>query len=1640
MAIDRGGLEYPIDVQDQFSGNLAKFREGVANSRAEWQKFREEMGKPLGQSLAKATGPSPAVQQAREERTLAREKVKTQKQIDTEARRLERQRVRDNQQSRRDRTAEEQLSVKFAGAERKRIEEVDRTRADAEKRRSRRQSEATKRDDANFAKQEKAQGRLAKAAEKIRVQSRKLAREKAADARVAQRDADKEVTRQNQRVAQAKKAAVAEKISADRIAASAERLQSTRNAGFAKSITAQEKFFEGRQAAEVKHQESVAAGEERLRRNQETTNRARQAGNRKAIKDFATLQNTVEAGERAKRTEIDQTARRRSAEDAAVVQRARAAEISAIRLAETKRRASLSQERSAAALQKSNKGASQLLFTFRRLVGVLALFTAARLLVRALRDAVGAAIGFNAAIEQSVLGIQTLLAATGKLSTVQGRLLTGAEAFAAANGEARRQVALLRVEGLKTAATFEDLLFAFQSALGPGIAAGLSPDQVRGFAVSISQAANAVGVPQNQLAEEVRSVLSGTIQARTTRIATVLGIDNEDIRRAKEAGELADFLVEKFGAFREAGDASLNNFTVILSNLKDGLSQVLGGGGKTFFDTLKTGLQGILDILVTTTDEGTILNPQALELVSQFFSILTNVGQEMRNIFENFTLGDAVVGATRLANIVNLIVDVFSGFAQGFAEVFAFVADVIGDIVEGVGGLLELFGADLGDAADSFRVIARVLGTIVAGVLVGKGALLVWAFAAKLLYGQFELIAKALKFIAPLVKGMKVVFAALATSTALWVGAFILLGVVIALVVAAFTNDFIRSITVGGLKIGTLADLFKYGLVNAIRSAVHFFETAWAVSVAFVKGLFESIGKFFRDTILAVVEKVLEIASNVSDEAEKALKALRALKKVNKEIDKAALDKIAKEKAAKLAAIKAAEEEEAAANIKRLAQIAAAELSGPRLTLAEAAKKVAAEFRAALFGASDAAEDAEEAADKLVASFKELPPVVSQANASLAKQGKILETLKDKAEAAKNAIAFAVQSQGVPQAEARLLKARAEGLAEVKRASKSLDARALAAEKSAEKLASKQAKITKELLNQKIATRSQIKELLVLGALINDQEITRTAAEKSRAVLVTELAKAERSHNAEKVQGLKDRIAKIDEESDKIAQKILAEEKAVQLTVESLKLSEDQSNTLISKLTELLRLRGEEKAQRVDAINTIKVRGELEAKILDITTKKTIALLVLEQERLRVSAQRSAQELGAAQRTATAERATTGVTGLLGGTQSEGARKLTALSNELIALRQQTAERARQLALSELAINASVTSAAGSADFFRLAAEASLNLELGQARYNNELATSKLQAEGLALEMSRIVQTLDAPVAAGFRAGLEDFVVSARDTFAQVREIATASITGLADTISGILGDALDPTKKLDLLARFQQFFASITQMILQLLVRLLVVKALGESLGIGAGASTAAAEAAAATAVAAAAAAAAAAATASAAAAEAAAFSISGGGGFLSSFGFNQGGLISNTHSTAQGLASGGQPGRPSGLHHTDTIPIWAALGEFMHPVSAVQEYGKPFMESIRSLSLDPNLVKALMGVKSSSRSRHTSTTGSGYAAGGSIRNSRAAALAATQPNLTIVNVFDQQQLLTTLAETDGQEVLVNVIRSRSDDLRPAQ
>lgn len=412
--------------------------------------------------------------------------------------------------------------------------------------------------------------------------------------------------------------------------------------------------------------------------------------------------------------------------------------------------------------------ARQFLFTFRRLVGILAIFTAARKFAQAFGSAVREMVSFNAEIETAEISIASIVASVGQIRDRTGQLVTGAEAFGTALEASRAILDQLKRDAIGSIATFEALVKAYQVAIGPGLAAGLDLNQIREVSNSLAEAAIRMGIPLNQLSEEIRSLLKGTATARNTRIAVLFGgapEANEAIRNAKEQGNLYEFLTEKMEAMGHASEVSALSFDVLKANLQDTTQLLLKEGGIEYFIALKEAMSGFAQAVTQVNDAGEVegFSPEALGVVQELSSALAGVITSFKQItdtrqalllFRNIlaTLGDAIKALVPVASAL------FQGIITGANLALAPIRLVL-DVIR------QIAGKPLDDINKGLAVAIKYL---TAGVV----ALFLWSKYAKLAavwVGLTKLgipLKIALTYIGLMLKGTQGLTIALASSAA----------------------------------------------------------------------------------------------------------------------------------------------------------------------------------------------------------------------------------------------------------------------------------------------------------------------------------------------------------------------------------------------------------------------------------------------------------------------------------------------------------------------------------------------------------------------------------------------------------------------------------------------------------------------------------------------------------------------------------------------------------------------------------------------------------------------------------------------------------------------------------------------------------
>ena len=193
-------------------------------------------------------------------------------------------------------------------------------------------------------------------------------------------------------------------------------------------------------------------------------------------------------------------------------------------------------------------------------------------------------LDFNRSIEDTRGGLAGVLLLTREYTGVNGELLSGQRAVTAAMGEADVIQEKLKKDALGTAASYVELVQAFQSSIGPATSAGVKNlDNVREITVMATQAMSALGIPTAQAAQELRGLFSGDM-GPDNRLNQILRVTKEDLAKVHgNADATAKLFKDRLAPAASAAAMQTGTLTVRLSNLGDIVDQTMGEATKGLF-------------------------------------------------------------------------------------------------------------------------------------------------------------------------------------------------------------------------------------------------------------------------------------------------------------------------------------------------------------------------------------------------------------------------------------------------------------------------------------------------------------------------------------------------------------------------------------------------------------------------------------------------------------------------------------------------------------------------------------------------------------------------------------------------------------------------------------------------------------------------------------------------------------------------------------------------------------------------------------------------------------------------------------------------------------------------------------------------
>ena len=244
--------------------------------------------------------------------------------------------------------------------------------------------------------------------------------------------------------------------------------------------------------------------------------------------------------------------------------------------------------------------------------------------------AVGGAYRYAKNIETNEIGMSGILTS---MMTLNGKTLEWNEAMSVSKGIIKD----LQSESLKTAATAEELINAYRAILGPGLSAGMKLDEIKTLTTVGVNAVSSLGLPSNQIIQELRDLVQGGIRPANSTLATSLGLTDADIKAAKQSSEgLFKFLMNRLKGFELATKYTQDTVKGALAQIEEGVQRGIAEGAKPLYNAYGETLRGIANNLVTI-DEKTKeakINPEFEKSIENISNRTLSIAKDLKDVGE----------------------------------------------------------------------------------------------------------------------------------------------------------------------------------------------------------------------------------------------------------------------------------------------------------------------------------------------------------------------------------------------------------------------------------------------------------------------------------------------------------------------------------------------------------------------------------------------------------------------------------------------------------------------------------------------------------------------------------------------------------------------------------------------------------------------------------------------------------------------------------------------------------------------------------------------------------------------------------------------------------------------------------------------
>lgn len=226
---------------------------------------------------------------------------------------------------------------------------------------------------------------------------------------------------------------------------------------------------------------------------------------------------------------------------------------------------------------------------------------------------------FAKGMETNSLGIAGILQSMTELN---GKQLEWNQAMSISQGI----LSDLNDAALRTAATSEDLVEAFRALLGPGLAGGMNIEQLKEFTTVGVNAVKSLGLPRNQIVQELRDLVQGGIRPQSSTLAAALGLTDADIAAAKASSEgLFEFLMKRMKGFERASLETPKTMAGLMDQITEGFTRSAATGTVDIYNAYKDTLGNIANMFLD--QESFELNKETINNMKLFSDHIINAGK-----------------------------------------------------------------------------------------------------------------------------------------------------------------------------------------------------------------------------------------------------------------------------------------------------------------------------------------------------------------------------------------------------------------------------------------------------------------------------------------------------------------------------------------------------------------------------------------------------------------------------------------------------------------------------------------------------------------------------------------------------------------------------------------------------------------------------------------------------------------------------------------------------------------------------------------------------------------------------------------------------------------------------------------------------